>query len=83
MQRYTDLTLDMLRQIDWVQVLIDIGIVVATVVVTILIAEALVALSIPAAIVAGLLAIVHLARTAWALLVTILGGTATAVVAAS
>ena len=83
-QRYTDLTLDMLRQIDWVQVLIDIGIVVATVVVTILIAEALVALSIPAAIVAGLLAIVHLARTAWALLVTILGGTAaTAVVAAS
>ncbi|WP_373386867.1 VRR-NUC domain-containing protein [Pseudomonas alcaligenes] len=82
-QHYTDLTLDMLRQIDWVQVLINIGVAVATVVVTILIAKALVALSIPAAIVAGLLAIVHLARTSWAVLVSILGGTAaTAAVAA-
>ena len=75
-QHYTDLTLEMLRQIDWVQVLINIGIAVATVVVAFLIAEALIALSIPAAIVAGLLVIVRLAQASWALLVSILGGTA-------
>lgn len=75
-QRYTDLTLEMLRQIDWVQVLIDLGIAVATVVVAFFIAEALVALSIPAAIVAGLLVIVRLAQASWALLITILGGAA-------
>jgi len=75
-QRYTDLTLEMLRQIDWVQVLIDLGIVAATVVVAFLIAGAAVAAGIPAAIVAGLLVIIRLAQASWALLASILGGAA-------
>jgi hypothetical protein len=75
-QRYTDITLDALRQVDWVQVLIDVGIVAATVVVAFAIGAAVVAAGIPAAIVAGLLVIVRLAQLSWALLATILGGTA-------
>lgn len=75
-QRYTDLTLEMLRQIDWVQVLIDVGIAVATVVVAFLIAGAAVAAGIPATIVAGLLVIIRLAQASWALLASILGGAA-------
>ena len=75
-QRYTDITLDVLREIDWVQVLIDVGIVVATVVVAIAVGAAVVAAGIPASIVAGLLVIVRLAQVSWALLVTILGGAA-------
>lgn len=75
-QRYTDITLDMLRQIDWVQVLIDLGITVATVVIAFAIGAALMAAGIPAAIVAGLLVIVRLAQLSWALLASILGGAA-------
>lgn len=75
-QRYTDITLEALREIDWVQVMIDVGIVVATVVVAIAVGAAVVAAGIPASIVAGLLVIVRLAQVSWALLVTILGGAA-------
>ncbi|WP_448091622.1 VRR-NUC domain-containing protein [Pseudomonas lini] len=75
-QRYTDITLDMLRKIDWVQVLIDLGIAVATVVIAFAIGAACVAAGIPAAIVAGLLVIVRLAQLSWALLASILGGAA-------
>lgn len=75
-QRYTDITLDALRQVDWVQVLIDVGIVAATVVVAFAIGAAVVAAGIPATIVAGLLVIVRLAQLSWALLATILGGAA-------
>ncbi|MBX8488039.1 VRR-NUC domain-containing protein [Pseudomonas cichorii] len=73
-QRYTDITLEMLRQIDWVQVLIDVGVVVATVVVAFAIGAAVVAAGIPAALVAALLVIIRLAQASWALLATILGG---------
>jgi hypothetical protein len=75
-QRYTDITLDMVRQIDWVQVLIDLGIAVATVVIAFAIGAAFMAAGIPAAIVAGLLVIVRLAQLSWALLASILGGAA-------
>lgn len=75
-QRYTDLTLDMLRNIDWMQVLITVGIAVGTVVVAFVIAGALVAAGVPAAIVSGLLVLVRLAQLSWAWLASILGGVA-------
>jgi len=78
LQRYTDLTLEMLRDIDWVQVLIDVGTVVGTVVVAFLIAGALVAAGVPAAIVSGLLVLVRLAQLSWAWLASILGAGAVA-----
>ncbi|WP_241153294.1 hypothetical protein [Pseudomonas viridiflava] len=59
-QRYTDLSLEMMRQIGWVQVLVDLGIAAATVVEVFAIGIALVAAGIPAAIVAGLLVIIRL-----------------------
>ena len=77
-QRYTDLTLEMLRDIDWVQVLIDVGLVVGTVVVAFVIAGALVAAGVPAALVSGLLVLVRLAQLSWAWLVGILGAGAAA-----
>lgn len=77
-QRYTDLTLEMLRDVDWVQVLIDVGTVVGTVVVAFLIAGALVAAGVPAAIVSGLLVLVRLAQLSWAWLASILSAGATA-----
>lgn len=83
-QRCTDITLEMLGQIDWMQVLIDVGIAVATVVVAFAIGATVVAAGIPAGIVAGLLVIIRLAQVSWALLATILGGAAvTATVTAS
>lgn len=75
-QHYTDLTLEMLRQIDWVQVLIDTGIVVATVVVAFVIAGAAITAGIPAALMAGLLVLIRLAQLSWAVLASILGGAA-------
>lgn len=77
-QRYTDLTLEMLGKIDWMQVLIDVGIVVGTVVVAFLIAGALVTAGVPAAIVSGLLVLVRLAQLSWAWLASILGAGAVA-----
>lgn len=76
-QRYTDLTLEALRKVDWVQVLIDLGKVVATTVVMIVIGELIVAAAIPASVVAGLLILVRLAQVAWALLAAILARLAT------
>lgn len=75
-QRYTDLTLEMLRDIDWMQVLINVGIAVGTVVVAFVIAGALVAAGVPTAIVSGLLVLVRLAQLSWAWLASILGGVA-------
>lgn len=77
-QRYTDLTLEMLGKIDWMQVLIDVGIAVGTVVVAFVIAGALVTAGVPAAIVSGLLVLLRLAQLSWAWLASILGGAAVA-----
>ncbi|MBE7375185.1 hypothetical protein [Pseudomonas lopnurensis] len=71
-------TLDMLGRIDWMQVLIDVGIVVGTVVVAFVIAGALVTAGVPAAIVAGLMVLVRLAQLSWAWLASILGAGAVA-----
>lgn len=73
-QRYMDTTLDMLQEMDWVQVLIDLGIAVATVVIVFAIGTVFVTAGIPATIVAGLLVIVRLAQLSWALLISVLGG---------
>jgi len=75
-QYHTDLTIEMLREIDWVQVLINVGVVVGTVVVAILVAGALVSAGVPAAIVAGLMVLIRLAQVAWAWLASLLGASA-------
>ncbi|MBH3361535.1 VRR-NUC domain-containing protein [Pseudomonas sp. URMO17WK12:I11] len=73
-QLYTDLTLEMLKEIDWVQVLADIGITVGTVVVIIAIGAGLVAAGVPAAIVSALVILVRLAQMFWGVFATVLGG---------
>ncbi|NIX93545.1 VRR-NUC domain-containing protein [Pseudomonas fulva] len=73
-QHYTDLTLDMLKEIDWVQVLVDIGITLGAVVVVIAIGAGLVAAGVPAAIVSALVVLVRLAQMFWGVLATVLGG---------
>ena len=86
-QRYTDLTLEMLKEINWAQVLVDLGIVVATVVVVVAIGAGLVSLGIPAALVSGFLLLVRLASIAWGALASVLSAgyaiAATAVVEAA
>lgn len=79
LQWYADLTLETLRQVDWVQVLIELGVAAATVVVAIGIGAALTSVAIPAAIVSGLMLIIHLARVAWAALALILTAAGTAI----
>ncbi len=68
-----------MRQIGRAQVLVDLGIAAATVVVVFAIGIALVAAGIPAAIVAGLLVIIRLAQLSWAVLARILGSAAVTV----
>lgn len=72
-QHATDMTLDMLKQVDWVQVLTNIGKAVGIVLVVVVIAAAVVYLGIPAAIIEAFLIIVRLAITAWDKLALILG----------
>ncbi|WP_166226242.1 VRR-NUC domain-containing protein [Pseudomonas atagonensis] len=71
-QRYTDLTLEMLKEINWAQVLVDLGIAVATVVVVVAIGAGLVSLGIPAALVSGFLLLIRLAIAAWGALAAVL-----------
>lgn len=78
-QRYTDLTLEMLKEINWAQVLIDLGIAVATVVVVIGIGAALVSMGIPAALVSGFLLLIRLAAFAWTALAGVLSAVPAAV----
>jgi hypothetical protein len=76
-QRYTDLTLEALREVNWVQLLLDIGKAVATAVVIIVIGELIVAAAIPAALLTGLLAIIEIAMQSWVVLAAILAKIAT------
>lgn len=78
-QRYTDLTLEMLREVNWAQVLIDLGIAVATVVVVVGIGAGLVSMGIPAALVSGLLLLIRLAAVAWTALAGVLSTMSAAV----
>ncbi|MFJ7797757.1 VRR-NUC domain-containing protein [Pseudomonas sp. NPDC096950] len=76
-QRYTDLTLEALREVNWVQLLMNIGKIVATAVVIIVIGELIVAAAIPAALLTGLLAIIEIAAQSWVVLAAILAKLAT------
>lgn len=76
-QHYTDLTLEMLDKVDWVQVLVDVGMAVGTVVIAFVVAGALVTAGIPAALVSGLLVLVRLGQLYWTFLAGILGAGAT------
>jgi len=75
-QKATDMTLDMLKQVDWVQVLTDVAITVGVVLVAVGVGVLVVTLGIPEALLAAFLLIVRLAITAWEALALVLGGTA-------
>ncbi|MCX8959053.1 VRR-NUC domain-containing protein [Erwinia psidii] len=75
-QKATDMTLDMLRQVDWVQVLTDVAITVGVVLVAVGVGVLVVTLGIPEALLAAFLLIVRLAITAWEALALVLSGTA-------
>lgn len=76
-QQATDMTLDTLKQVDWVQVLTDVAITVGVIVVAVGAGVLVVTLGIPEAILAVFLLIVRLAITAWEALAAVLGaGTA-------
>lgn len=75
-QKTTDMTLDMLKQVDWVQVLTDVAITVGVVLVAVGVGVLVVTLGIPEALLAAFLLIVRLAITAWEALALALSGTA-------
>jgi len=82
-QKATDLTLETLKQIDWVQVLTSVAKTVGVILVAIGIGAVVVTLGIPEALVAAFLLIVRLAIMAWESLATVLAvGAGTAAVAA-
>ncbi|EFB8335222.1 VRR-NUC domain-containing protein [Escherichia coli] len=79
-QHATDMTLDMLKQVDWVQVLTNVAKTVGVILVAVGAGGLVVTLGIPEAIIGAFLLIVRLAISAWGTLATILG-TGTAVLA--
>ena len=79
-QHATDMTLDMLKQVDWVQVLTNVAKTVGVILVAVGVGGLVVTLGIPEAIIGAFLLIVRLAISAWGTLATILG-TGTAVLA--
>ena len=81
-QHATDMTLDMLKQVDWVQVLTNVAKTVGVILVAVGVGGLVVTLGIPEAIIGAFLLIVRLAISAWGTLATILG-TGTAVLAVS
>ncbi len=84
-QRVTDMTLEMLRQVDWAQILLDLAKAVGVVLICIGIGALVVTCAIPEALVAAFLLIIRLAMTAWRYLAAALSigtGTATAIGAA-
>ncbi len=76
-QKATDMTLEMLKQVDWVQVLTDVAVTVGVVLVVVGVGALVVTLGIPEALLAAFLLIIRLAITAWEALAAVLGaGTA-------
>lgn len=71
-QKATDMTLDMLKQVDWVQVLTDVAVTVGVVLVTVGVGALVVTLGIPEALLAAFLLIIRLAITAWETLAAVL-----------
>ncbi|MCA1924401.1 VRR-NUC domain-containing protein [Buttiauxella noackiae] len=80
-QHTTDMTLEMLKQVDWVQVLTNVAKTVGVILVAVGIGVLVVTLGIPEAIIGAFLLIVRLAISAWGTLAAILG-TGTAALAA-
>ncbi|MGC6387657.1 VRR-NUC domain-containing protein [Ewingella sp. S1.OA.A_B6] len=79
----TDMTLEMLKQVDWVQVLTNVAKTVGVILVAVGIGVLVVTLGIPEAIIGAFLLIVRLAISAWGALSGILGaGAGTAALAA-
>ncbi len=72
-QKATDMTLEMLKQVDWVQVLTDVAITVGVVLVAVGVGVLVVTLGIPEALLAAFLLIARLAITAWEALAVVLG----------
>lgn len=72
-QKATDMTLDMLKQVDWVQVLTDVAVAVGVVLVTVGVGALVVTLGVPEALLAAFLLIIRLAITAWEALAAVLG----------
>jgi hypothetical protein len=72
-QKATDMTLDMLKQVDWVQVLTDVAVTVGVVLVTVGVGALVVTLGVPEALLAAFLLIIRLATTAWESLAAVLG----------
>ncbi|EEV5626549.1 TPA: VRR-NUC domain-containing protein [Escherichia coli] len=76
-QHATDMTLDMLKQVDWVQVLTNVAKTVGVILVAVGVGGLVVTLGIPEAIIGAFLLIIRLAISAWGTLAAILGtGTA-------
>ncbi|WP_336222768.1 VRR-NUC domain-containing protein [Enterobacter kobei] len=72
-QKATDMTLDMLEQVDWVQVLTDVAVTVGVVLVSVGVGVLVVTLGVPEALLAAFLLIIRLAITAWEALAAVLG----------
>lgn len=72
-QKATDMTLDMLKQVDWVQVLTDVAVTVGVVLVAVGVGVLVVTLGVPEALLAAFLLIIRLAITAWEALAAVLG----------
>ncbi|MEG1249668.1 MAG: VRR-NUC domain-containing protein [Citrobacter sp.] len=72
-QKATDMTLAMLKQVDWVQVLTTVAKTVGVVLVAVGVGMLVVTLGIPEALLAAFLLIVRLAIAAWETLAAILG----------
>lgn len=67
------MTLDMLKQVGWVQVLTDVAVTVGVVLVAVGAGVLVVMLGVPEALLAAFLLIIRLAITAWEALAAVLG----------
>ncbi len=80
-QRATDMTLDTLKQVEWVQIITSVAKTVGVVLVAIGIGALVVTLGVPAEILAAFLTIVRLAISAWDALAAVLGAGASGTLA--
>lgn len=80
-QRATDMTLDTLKQVEWVQIITSVAKTVGVVLVAVGIGALVVTLGVPAEILAAFLTIVRLAISAWDALAAVLGAGASGTLA--
>lgn len=72
-QYATDMTLEMLKQLDWIQVLTNVAKTVGVILVAVGLGGLVVTLGIPEALIGAFILIVRLAISAWETLAVILG----------